>query len=134
MRRAHKAMKSWVSQNKQSPYKREYHDTHPHHPIIKVDSHQLDKNGKPTGRHPTLTPNRALVKMNNLVDKIIEKNFLLKFRGLNYTKSIPPDWRFDTHGLRFTFFVGGNAVNKSVVNQWWRMENDERRNKLAQRS
>ena len=92
----------------------------------------MDRGGKPTRRHPTLTPNKALVTMNNLVDRIIKRNFPLTFRGLNYNKTIPPDWKFDTHGLRFTFFVGGRAVNKSVVSQWWRMENDERQNKLAQ--
>ena len=30
--------------------------------------------------------------------------------------------------------MGGQAVNKSIANQWWKMENDERGNKLAQRS
>ena len=94
----------------------------------------MDRDGKPTRRHPTFTPNKALVTMNDLVDRIIEINFPLKFRGLNYIKPIPPDWRFDTHGLRFTFFVGGWAVNESVVCQWWRMENDKRQNKLPQRS
>ena len=50
----------------------------------------MDKDRKPTERHPTLTPNKALVTMNDLVDRITERNFPLKFRGLNYTKPIPP--------------------------------------------
>ena len=71
-----------------------------------------------------------------MVDRIIDLNFpltLLKFRGLPHNKPIPPDWTFDTHGLRSTFFVGGQAVNKNILSQWWRMENDERRNKLVHR-
>ena len=71
--------------------------------------------------------------MNDLVDRIIDLNLLLTFRGLFYNKPIPPDWAFDTHGLRFTFFVGGQAVNKSILSQWWRMEDEERRNKRTQR-
>ena len=91
MKRAHKAMRNWVSQNKQNPYKREYYDIHPHCPIVKVDSHQLDRNGKPTRRHLTLTPNKPLVIMNDLVDRIIDRDFPLTFRGINYNKAIPPD-------------------------------------------
>ena len=71
--------------------------------------------------------------MNDLVDRITELNFLLTFRGLLHNNPTPPDWTFNTHGLRFTFFVGGHAVNKSAVSQRWGMEGDERRNKLAQR-
>ena len=72
--------------------------------------------------------------MNDFVDKIIDLNFELTFRGLPYGKSMPPDWSFDTHGLRFTFFVEGQTVNRSIVSQCWRMEDEERRRKLAQRS
>ena len=62
MRKAHKAIQNWISTNKQCPYKEDYYDTHPHHLIVKAGSHQLDTDGKPTRRHPTLTPNKALAK------------------------------------------------------------------------
>ena len=66
MRKAHKAMRNRISTNKQCPHKEDYYNKYPHHPIVKVDLHQLDTDRKPTRRHPTLTPNKALlVTMNN---------------------------------------------------------------------
>ena len=62
---------------------------------------------------------------------MIDLNFQLTFRGLLYSKPILSDWSFDTHSLLFTFFVGGQAVNKITKNQYWRMEDKERRNKLG---
>ena len=106
MRKAHKATSNWISINTQYPYKEDYYNKHPHRPIIKVGSHQLDTDRKPTRRHPTFIPNKAPVAMNDFVDRTIYLNFPLIFRGLPYNKPIPPDWTFDTHGLRFTLFVG----------------------------
>ena len=135
MRQAHETMKTWPSHEKQRPYKEEYYDAHPHRPIVKVDSHQLNKiTGKPTGRHPQLTPNKALVDMNDLIDRAIDLNPPINFRGNPHTAPIPPDQAVDPHGLRYTFFVDGKAINKSVTKHIWHMENEERRNKQSMRA
>ena len=87
---SHKAMKDWVSNNKRCPYKEEYYDAHPHHPIVKVHLHQLNKvTGKPTGRLPTLTPNTTLIKMNDVVDKIIDRDFPIIQEGQTLAATTP---------------------------------------------
>ena len=71
--------------------------------------------------------------MTNLVDKIIELDFKMIFRGQPYGKPIMTKWSFDTHSLHFAFFVEGQVVNMIITNKHWSMEIEERRIKLAQR-
>ena len=83
-------MKDWVSNNKRYPYKEEYYDTHPHRTIVKVHLHQLNKvTGKSTIKLPTLTLNTTLVKMNDVVDKVIDRDFPIIQEGQTLAATTP---------------------------------------------
>ena len=87
---SHKEMKDWVSNNKRCPYKEEYYNAHLHRPIVKVHLHQLNKvTGKPTGRLPTLTPNTTLIKMNDVVEKRIDRDFPIIQEGQTLAATTP---------------------------------------------
>lgn len=98
-----KGMKGWNDR-----YKESSKDEHPHRMIIKCDSHQLDKKypSKLTGRHPTLTPCKAIVNANDLVDRVC----LLKLVG---AKHIPDDIEMDPLGFRWGLTYDGRTINKN---------------------
>ena len=65
--------KTWVNNKQGQHWLDSSFDSHPHRPILKVDSHQLDKKtNTPNGRHNCLTPCPALVHANHLVDKLCD--------------------------------------------------------------
>ena len=134
MTRAQRNMRTWVSYDTDKPFKEEYYDGHPHRPVIKVKSHQLDENSQCNQRHSKeATPNITIARMNHGVDTMIERDFLLLNRGRQCISPIPPNVPFDPHGMRYVLFVKGHAITKNVSKAILQMEDDERRHKSAQR-
>ena len=131
---AQRQIKSWISTDTDKPYKEESSDAHPLRAICKVNSHQLDKLTKePTDRHKYVTPNKAVVEMNDLVDRVINLNFQLSYRGEPWPKHAPPDPMVNMNGLGFTFFAGRVTVTKSITKGIKSLEDMEWRNKICMR-
>ena len=103
------AMQEW----NQPKWPRQYRDHDTAHPIMLVDSHQLDDKGKLTGqRYKTMVPCRAMVTANELADKICM--VILGIKGSSHclqTIPTPEDIRYPPNTLRFTFSNMGKTFN-----------------------
>ena len=89
-----------------------YRDTSQIHPICIVDSHQLDKAGKLTGRYKSMISCEAFVRANDLADQIctcvLDTNS--GHRILPYLENCPTI-KQPPHTLRFTFTHLGRTLN-----------------------
>jgi len=116
LHRMQKDQKKMISMNKNQPWPEKYFDRHPLRPMIKCDSHQLRKDNetKRTGRYNQLTPCLAVVKMNDMADRICDKRLNIWENGVEVpNKESPQDVEFCPFGLRFRLFVDGKEIGKS---------------------
>ena len=90
-----------------------YKDKSPMHPLFLVDSHQMDDDGKPSGRYKKMTPCLAFVTANELADKVCS-NILGGVKGANLmlsTMEPPQDVQHPPNTLRFYFSHMGQTMN-----------------------
>ena len=101
-------MKEWEKPN----WPKEYRDQSGNHPIFLVDSHQLNDEGKLSGRYKEPTPCLAFVSANELADKVCSMT-LGGGNGNQILASIdsPDDIRNPPHMLRFTFSHMGRSLS-----------------------
>jgi len=95
-------------------WKEEYYDGNIFQPIIKVDSHQLDKNGTQLAsprRYPTPMPNICTLSDNHFVDIYADINFSTFYPA--HCKPLKHS-RQPTSTLRFFFHWTGHMHDKST--------------------
>jgi hypothetical protein len=95
-----------------------YRDNTELHPIILVDSHQLDDSGKQSGRYKKITPWQAFVSANELTDKLCSVTLGGEKKNpiLSYLET-PKDIRYPPNALRFTFTHMGKTMNGDTPNR-----------------
>ena len=100
-----------------------------------MDSHQYKKKKRhdPSGRYEKLTPNRALVDMNDVVDRIIDHKLEVKIGNQEASLEVPDDIVFNLFAPRFVFFFTGKAINKNGPRLVYQQANLERRYKCSMR-
>jgi hypothetical protein len=90
-----------------------YRDDSEKHPIFIVDSHQMQDNGKSSGRYKAMTPCLAFVTANEIADKVCS-NILGGVEGGNLmlnTIEPHPDVSHPPSTLRFYFSHMGKTLN-----------------------
>jgi hypothetical protein len=63
-----KDLKWLISDRSEGPWRKEYWDQHGFQTILKVNSHQLDPDGKKAKQYQYITPCRWMVTANQLAD------------------------------------------------------------------
>jgi len=108
--------KQWTRKNAipNTQWMPKYWDNHHSYPILKIDSHQLDANGKGIKKEPryeTLVPNLFLLSCNHYAD--IAADLL----HANVFKAHQPSYKIKmpSSGLRFFVTCDGQAVDKHVT-------------------
>jgi len=130
---------SWVQQhdlddtlenNSEMSWKREYFDDHPHHSILKVNSHQLNDSGtarKQNPRYKQLCPNLALLSANHHADRAADCG--TKFdRFVRETKFDIPHY-----DLRFSLTWNGSVIDRHISSFLWSIFTQERIKKLQKK-
>jgi hypothetical protein len=100
-----------------------YWDAHSKQALLKVDSHQIDDAGNPTGRHATLQPCTALVWTNQLADKqsskrrnrnrqnsAIARSHNSSWCVIRTATQVPPSTRWKRNGSRHN--KGGEKIGR----------------------
>jgi hypothetical protein len=109
LKRIVEEMQEWNQPN----WPKKYRDADTNHPIMLVDSHQLDDRGKLTKqRYKSMVPCKAMVTANELADKICMVT--LGIKGTSHclqTIPTPADIRYPPNTLRFTFSNMGRTFN-----------------------
>jgi len=130
---------SWVQQydsddsidnNSDISWKREYFDNHPHHSILKVNSHQLNNSGtakKQNPRYNQLCPNLALLSANHHADRAADCG--IKFD--RFTR----ETNFDVpqSDLRFSLTWNGLVIDRHISSFLWSIFTQERIKKLKKK-
>ena len=99
----------------QKRWRRKYFDRHNISPMLKVDSHQLNKEGtkiKSEPRYDKTVPNLFLLSCNHFADVAAEILHLSEFRTIHDTTS----FQSPTSNLRFSFTWNGRTIDRHVSN------------------
>ena len=121
-----KIAKSWVTEDNDldeeaftsKEWDQHYFDDHRTRPILKVDSHQLDKFGrkmKSSPRYTSLVPNIALLNANHHADIGAEIGVkLASFFDSNDVSNASTKFRTPSSGLTFCFMCEGETVDRHI--------------------
>ena len=127
--RMQKDLKRMISTNKNQLWPEKYFDRHPLRPMIKCDSYQLRKDDvtKITERYKQLTPCLAVIKMNDMADRVCDLHFNIWEDGEEIpNKESPTDVDFCPISLRFKLFVDVKKIGKSVTKMIRTLLSEER--------